>query len=90
MTTELRDLLSQVVLDTSEHASGSSTLKRPEPMVLVNPLPSKPEDFAWPVDVSSQVSTPDNAEMEDASPEEMPAVSSPPAETPGPVVMPLP
>ena len=39
MTTEVRELLSQVVLDTSGHASGSSTPKRLEPMVLVTPLP---------------------------------------------------
>ena len=36
-------------------------------MVLVTPLPTKPEDFPWPVDTSSQVSTLDDAEIEDAS-----------------------
>ena len=84
MTTEVRELLSQVVLDTSEHASGSSTPKRLEPMVLVTPLPSKPEDFPWPVDTSSKVSIPDDAEMGDASLEEIPTTSSPTADTPGP------
>ena len=39
MTTEVRDLLSQVVLDTSGHASGSSTTKRLEPVDLVTPPP---------------------------------------------------
>ena len=36
------------------------------------------------MDTSSQVSAPDDAEMEDASLEEIPATSSPTAETPGP------
>ena len=39
MTTEVRELLSWVVLDTSGHASGSSTPKRLKPMVLVTSLP---------------------------------------------------
>ena len=55
MTTEVRELLSQVVLDTSGHASGSTTPKRLEPMVLVTPLPPKPEDFSKLVDTPSQV-----------------------------------
>ena len=40
MTTEVRELLSQAGLDTSKHASGSSTPKRQEPVVLVTPLPT--------------------------------------------------
>ena len=52
-------------------------------MVLVTPLPTKPEDFLWPVDTSSQVSTRDDAEMKDASLEEIPTASSPTAEAPG-------
>ena len=76
MTMEVRELLSQVAMDTSEHASGSSTPKRWEPMVLVMPLPTKLEDFPKPVNMSSHVSAPDNAEMEDASLEEIPALSS--------------
>ena len=67
MTMEVRELLSQAGLDTSGHMSGNSTPKRLQPMVLVTPLPTKLEDFPWPVDTSSQVSTPDDAEMEDAS-----------------------
>ena len=58
MTMEVRELLSQVVFYTSELVSGSSTPKRWEPMVLVTPLPTKLEDFPWPVDTSSQVSIP--------------------------------
>ena len=76
MTMEVRELLFQVALDTSEHASGSSTPKRHEPMVLVMPLPTKLEDFPNPVYTSSQVSAPNNAEMEDASLEEIPTLSS--------------
>ena len=41
MTTEVRELLSWVVLDTSGHGSGSSTPKSQEPMVLVTPLHPK-------------------------------------------------
>ena len=53
-------------------------------MVLDTPLPTKLEDFPQPVDTSSQVSTPDDAEMEDASLEEIPTASSPTAEAPEP------
>ena len=84
MTMEVRELLSWVGLDMSGHVSGNSTPKGLEPMVLVTPPPTKPEDFPQPVDTSSQVSTPDDAEMEDASLEEIPTASSPTAETPGP------
>ena len=84
MTMEMRELLSQAVLDTSGLASGSSTPRMHEPLVLVTPLPTKPEDFPQLVDTSSQVSTPNVADMEDASLEEIPAPSSPTAETPGP------
>ena len=58
-------------------------------MVLVTPLPIKPEDFPQPVDTSSQVSAPDDADIEDASLEEIPAPSYPTAETPGPSSVPL-
>ena len=83
MTMEVRELLSQAGLDMSEHASGNSTPKRLEPEVLVMLLPTKLEDFPWPVDISSQVSTTDDAEMEDTSLEEIPTASSPTTETPG-------
>ena len=75
ITMEVRELLSWAGLDTSEHASGSSTPKRQEPVVLVTPLPTKLEDFSRPVDMSSQMSAADNAEME-----EIPTPSSPTAE----------
>ena len=86
MTIEVRELLSQVVLDTSGHASGSPVPKRLEPVVLVTPLPPKPEDFPKPVDTSSQVSTPDNTEIDDTSLEEIPSTSFPTAKTTGPTV----
>ena len=84
MTLEVRELLSQSGLDTSEHASESSTPKRQELVVLVTSLPTKLEDFPKPVDTSSQVSAPDDAEMEDASLEEILAPSSPTAVAPEP------
>ena len=37
-------------------------------MVLFTPLPTKLEDFARPVDTSSQVSAPGDAEMQDGPP----------------------
>ena len=83
MTTEVRELLSQVMLDTSGHTSRNSTLKRLNPMVLLTPLPPKLGDFPRPVDTSSQVSTPYDAKMGDTSLEEIPAATSPTAETPG-------
>ena len=84
MTMEVRELLSQVVLDTSGHTSGSSIPKRLHPMVLVTPLPPKPEDFPKLVDTSSQVGTPDEAQMGDPTPEEVHATYSPTIKTPGP------
>ena len=84
MSLEVRELLSWVGLDTSEHASGNSTPKRLQPVVLVTPLPTILEDFPWRVDTSSQVSAPDDAEMEDASLEEIPTASSHIAKAPGP------
>ena len=76
MTMEVRDLLSWAGLDTSEHASGSSTPKKQEPVVLVTHLPTKLDDFPKPVDTSSQVSALNAAEMEDAFLDEIPAPSS--------------
>ena len=63
---EVSKLLSQAVLDTLGLASRSSTPKRPGSLALATPLPLKPEDSAKPVDTSSQVSIPDDAEMDDS------------------------
>ena len=84
MTMEVRELLSWAVLDMSGHASGNSTPKRLNPMVVLTALPPKLGDLFSPVDTSSQVSTPDDAEMGEASLEEIPTVLSPIAETPRP------
>ena len=43
-------------------------------MVLVTPLPPKLEDFPKLVDTSSQVGTPDEGEMDDPTPEDIPAL----------------
>ena len=77
MTMEVRELLSLAVLDMSRHASGNSTPKRLDPIVLVTPPPTKLGDYPWPVDTSSQVSTLNVAPMGDASLEEIAAASSP-------------
>ena len=59
-------------------------LQGEESLVLVTPLPTKLEDFPWPVGTSSQVSAPNATEMENASLEEVPAPSSPTVEALGP------
>ena len=84
MTMEVRELLSQVGLDTSGHISENSTPKRLNPVVVLTPMPNKLGDLFGPVDTLSQVSTPDDAEMVEASLEEIPAAPSPTAKTPGP------
>ena len=84
MTTEVRELLYWVALDTSGHASGSSNPIRLEPMVLVTPLPPKPDDFPKPVDTSSQVGALDDSKLEDSTPEDVHATYCPTIETPGP------
>ena len=63
MMMEVRELLSRAVLDTSGHMSGNSIPKRLNPVVVLMPLPPKLGDLSGPVDTSSQVSTPDEAEM---------------------------
>ena len=84
MTMEVRSLLSQVMLDMPGHVSGNSTPKRANPMVVLTPPPHKLRDLSGPVNTSSQVSAPDDAEMAEASLEEIPTAISPIAETPRP------
>ena len=84
MTMEVREILSQVILDTSGHTSGNLTPKRPNPMVILTPPPHKLRDPSRLVDTSSQVSAPDNTEMVEASLEEIPMATSHTVETPGP------
>ena len=81
MTMEVRELLSWVVSDTSGQVLGGSTPKRLEPMVLVMPLPLKPEDFPKLVDTSSQVGTLDEGNLDDPTLEEVLVTSSPTNET---------
>ena len=76
MTMEVSKLLSKVVLDTSGLASRSSTLKRPGSLALATPLPLKLEETAKPVDTFSQVSIPDDVEMDDPTLEEINASPS--------------
>ena len=82
MTMELSELLSQVALDTSGQALGSSTPKWPVSLVLASSLPLKPNDSAKPVDTSSQVSIPDNAKVDDSTLEEVHASPFHPDGTP--------
>ena len=53
-------------------------------MVVLTSLTHKLGDLSGPVDTSSQVSAPYNAEMGEASLEEIPTGPSPTAKTPGP------
>ena len=53
MSTEVSQLLSHAVLDTSDLTSRGSTPKRSRSLALATPLPLRPEDSAKPVDTSS-------------------------------------
>ena len=81
MTIEVRSLLSQMMLDMSGQGSGNSSLRRPNPVVILTPLPHKPKELPQLVDTSSQVSTLDDAEMAEASLEGVPTTISPIAAT---------
>ena len=65
----------------SGHGSGNSTLRRPNPVVILTPPPHKPKELPQLVDTSSQVSTLDDAEMVEASLEGVPTTISPIAMT---------
>ena len=77
MTIKVSELLSQAVLDTSGLASRSSTPKSPGSLALATPLSLKLEDSTKLVDTSSQVSAPDDVEMDDPTLEEIHASLSP-------------
>ena len=64
---EVRNLLSWAMLDMSGLKSGNSTPKRPNPVVILTPPPHMLRELPKPVDTSSQVSTPDDTEMAEAS-----------------------
>ena len=83
MTMEVSELLSQAVLDTSGLASRSSTPKRPSSLALATLLPLKLKDSAKLVDTSSQVSTPEDADMDDPTLEEIQTSPTPLVKTLG-------
>ena len=82
MTMEVRSLLSQAMLHTSGYGSGNSTSKRPNPVVILTPLPHKLKDLPRTVDTWSQMSAPDDIEMAEDSLGEVPTTISPIAVTP--------
>ena len=71
MAMEVSELISWVVLDTPGLEFGSSTPKRPGSLALAVGLPLKLEDSVKLVDTSSQVSAPEDAEMDDPILEEI-------------------
>ena len=73
MIIEVRNLLSQAILEPSGCRSENMTLRRPNPVVLLMPPPQKSKQLLQPVDTSSQAST----EMAEASLEEIPTSISP-------------
>ena len=90
MTMEVRELLSWVILDMSGHVSGNSTLKRPNPLVVLTPPPHKLRDPSRLVDTSSQVNTLDDAEMAEMAEASLEEIPCPTAKTlEGPAVAPL-
>ena len=77
MIVEVRNLLSQVVLNMSGHRSQNMTPRRPNPVVILTPPPHKPKELLQLVDTLSKVS----AEMAEASLEGIPTSISPIAMT---------
>ena len=73
MTMEVRNLLSQALLEMSGCRSKNLTRRRPNPVVVPMPLPQKSKELLQLVDTSSQVS----AEMAEASLEGIPTSISP-------------
>ena len=73
MTMEVRNLLSQAVLDMFGDGSENWTPRRPNPVVILMPPPQKSKELLQLVDTSSQVS----AEMAETSLEGIPTCISP-------------
>ena len=67
MTMEVRNLLSQEILDMSGHGSENSTLRSPNPVGHPYTSPHKPKELLQPVDTPSQANTQEDAEMAEAS-----------------------
>ena len=78
MTMKVSKLLSQAALDTSGQALGDSTPKRPVSLALASSPTLKLDDFPKPVDTSSQVSIPDEEEVDDPMLEDIHASPSHP------------
>ena len=83
MTMEVRSLLSRAMLDMSCCRSGNLTPKRPNPVVVLMPPSHKLRHLFRPVVTSSQVSTPNDVKIAEASLEEVPTTIFPIAVTPG-------
>ena len=81
MTMEVGNLLSQVLLDVPSPRSKNSTLRRPNPVVILTPPLHKPKELLQPVDTSSQASNQEEAEMAEAFLEGVPTTISPIATT---------
>ena len=64
------------MLDISGHGSGNSTLRRPNPVLVLTPPPHKPKELPQLVDTSSKVSALDDAEMAEVSLEGVPTTIS--------------
>ena len=73
MTREMRDLLSQVILEMSGHRSESSTLRRLHPVTVLMPPSHQPKELLQLVDTSSQASI----EMAETTLEGIPTSISP-------------
>ena len=73
MTTEVRNLLSQAILEMSSCGSEHLSPRRPTPTVVPTTPPQKPDEPPQPVDTSSQVS----AKVVEASLEDIAASISP-------------
>ena len=82
MTMEVSELLSWVALDTCSQALGGSILKRPVSLALASSLALKLDNSTKSVDTSSQVSIPDEEEVDDPTLEDIHASPSHPDGTP--------
>ena len=81
MTMEVRNLLTQVMLDMSGHGSGDSTPRRLNPVVILTPPPYNQKELSKLLDTLSLASTQDDAKMLEASLEGVPTTISPIART---------
>ena len=84
---EVKELLSRAVLDMSGHISENSNPKRLNLVVILTRPPHKLGDPSGPVDTSSQVGALDDAEMGEASLEEVSGAPLPQLRQQGPAVV---